>query len=133
MCVSLPSSNIFFHFNFLPFPMWHTPPRELQVLWRPQRLVDLQSSSFPFPHTAITHCGQEVIFSSSVLSHIKRKCTQTSFTYRSCSTQCRCTDCYTAWYCTRYGSLQERQVVSRLLRTCKSILSLICIHSRRFY
>ena len=81
----------------------------------------------------LSHCGLEVIFSSSVLSHIKRKCTQTSFTYRSCSTQCRCTDCYTAWYCTRYGSLQERQVVSRLLRTCKSILSLICIHSRRFY
>ena len=34
----------------------------------------------------LSHCGLEVIFSSSVLSHIKRKCTQTSFTYRSCST-----------------------------------------------
>ena len=132
MCVSLPSSNIFFHSNFLLSPTG----RNRQGSYKYS--VDLRDLSI-FNHLLspspiqLSHCGLEVIFSSSVLSHIKRKCTQTSFTYRSCSTQCRCTDCYTAWYCTRYGSLQERQVVSRLLRTCKSILSLICIHSRRFY
>ena len=72
MCVSLPSSDIFFHFNFLLSPIWHTPPRELQVLWRFQRLVDLHSSSFPFPHTAITlRAGSHLLFFCFV-SHQKK-------------------------------------------------------------
>ena len=71
-CVSLPSSNIFFHSNFLLSPNWHTPPRELQVLCRPQRLVDLHSSSFPFPHTAFTlRAGSHLLFFCFV-SHQKK-------------------------------------------------------------
>ena len=132
MCVSLPSSNIFFISTsfYLPSGIHRQESYKCSGDLRDLPIFNHLLSPSPIQ---LSHCGLEVIFSSSVLSHIKRKCTQTSFTYRSCSTQCRCTDCYTAWYCTRYGSLQERQVVSRLLRTCKSIHSLNCIHSRRFY
>ena len=59
--MSLPSTNIYFHFSFLLSPIWHTPSRELQVLWRPQRLVELHLLS-PSP-IQLSHCGLEVAFS----------------------------------------------------------------------
>ena len=131
MCVSLPSSNIFFHFNFLLSPSG-TPPRELQVLWRPHRLPDLQSSSFPFPHTAITlRAGSHLLFIHRPHSRPGRV---------------RCTDCYTAWYCTRNGSVQEASRISTSshlqeysftqLHSFKEVLLALLLtfkHSWRFY
>ena len=132
-CVSLPSSNIFFHSNFL------LSPTGIYRQGSYKYSVDLRGLS-TFIHLLspspiqLSHCGLEVIFSSSVLSHIKKKMytdlfhVQVVFNTMSLYRLLHGLVLYTIWLSSR-----ERQVVSRLLRTCKSILSLICIHSRRFY
>ena len=81
----------------------------------PIQLFILQSS------TTTLRAGSHLLY---FCSHIRY--TQTSFTSRSCSTRCRCTDRYTELYAKIHSS-RERKVVTRLLRTCKSIQSLICI------